>query len=151
MSNLQKYSQAEVAGSTPEGLIGMVLVIEAEADGYSEKAKELNASAKELRTLILNRLKTANLTSATHESGYRATIRVTPNIAVEDADLAIKSLKKNKLNLFLTIVPKQVIPAHEEINMDQLKTWIKSGTPAQKKLIEGVKVDEKEALVIAKK
>lgn len=150
-TNLQKYSQEEVAGATPEGLVGMVLAIEEEAEKYSNMAKDLNASAKEIRNTILARLKSANLTSATHESGYRATIRTTPNIAVEDPDVAMKSLKKNNLNIFITPVPKQIIPAHEEINMDQLKSWLKTGTEAQRKLIAGVKVESKEALVIAKK
>lgn len=135
----------------PEGLVGIVLGIDEESDKLSEQKKLLDGRAKMIRGIILDKLKGMGLTSATHESGYRATIRTTPNILIEDEDVALKSLKKNKLNIFITPVPKQIIAAHEEINMDQFKTWLKTGTEAQRNLIEGVKVEEKEALVIAKK
>jgi hypothetical protein len=141
----------EMEALSPEGLVGQVLRIEAEADEFSARAKALNASAKELRSLLVEKLKHVGLTSATHESGYRATIRITENIAIENPEVAMKSLKKNKLAIFITKVAKQIIPAHEEINEDQLKNWIKTGTPAQKSLIDGVKVETKETLVIAKK
>lgn len=151
MNELQKYNDADVAVTTPEGLVGWVLDLEGQADQFSAKARELNEKAKLIRSTILIKLKSANLTSATHDSGYRASIRVTPNIVVEDEKSAIKSIKKNKLVMFITTVPKQIIPAHEEINMDQLKMWLKTGTPAQRELLDGVKVEEKETLVIAKK
>lgn len=136
---------------TTEGLIGQIMAIEYEADELTSKAKDLNDKARYMRTLVIDKLKASGLTSATHESGCRATIRVTPVIQISDPEIALKSLKDNNLNIFLTPVAKQIIPAHEEINMDQFKTWLKSGTESQRKLIEGVEVIEKEALVIVKR
>lgn len=144
-------TREEMEALSPESLVGQVLALEAEAEGHSTTARALNERAKEIRQMIVDKLKAAGLTSATHESGNRATIRTTVGIAIKDEALALKSIKKAKLGLFLTQVARRIIPAHEIINLDLLKNWIKTGTPAQRQLLDGVEVAEKETLVIARK
>jgi hypothetical protein len=122
----------------------MVVDLDKQADDLADKKKAIDAQAKTIRDEIMRKLQSAKLTSATHESGYRATI-VTPKpkFAVVDLPAAIKSIKKAKMNALLSEVPEQVIKAHTEVNLAVFEPWYKAAGESAKALISGV--EEKEA------
>jgi hypothetical protein len=135
---------------SPEGLVGEIISLETLADEHAKSAKQKNKQASEIREIVLEKMKEIGLTSVTHESGYRATIRKTPKLAIIDENIAIEAIKKSKMVNLIDEVPEKVIPAHTTIRVDVLETWIKGASAAGQKMLEGIEFTEKESLVIGK-
>lgn len=137
------------AQDNAQGLVNQIIQIEQEEKNARQVVKGLAEKADVLRAQLLEAMNAMELKTLKHQSGLRVTVTQTQKFKVVSPELLISELKEKKLVNFIQEVPKQVIPAYEEVNITLLKTYLKTSAWKPEDF-KGVEIENSQHITIAK-